>query len=258
MVSNVSEDEVGPRPLIGLPTYYGRGQYGVWDRDAAFLPSVYVTAVSRAGGRVVLLPPEQPWSAAELAELDGIVLTGGDDVDPALYGESAHPRTQVPNTRRDSFETTLYRHARQSDIPVLAICRGAQIVNIVHGGTLHQHLPDLTGFGAHEAEVKDEFAVVDVTTVPGTTTSATIGGYVSVRCHHHQAIDRLGDGLNVSGYAADGCIEAFETADARMLAVQWHPEETLDDLRLFTELVTAAHDRARTRTTTEPTVEARP
>ncbi|SDT12271.1 putative glutamine amidotransferase [Brevibacterium siliguriense] len=256
MVSNDSEPADRPRPLIGLPTYYGRGQYGVWDRDAAFLPSVYVTAITRAGGRVVLLPPEQPWSAAEVAALDGIVLTGGDDVDPTLYEATAHPRTQVPNARRDSFETTLYRHARQSDIPVLAICRGAQIVNTVHGGTLHQHLPDLTGFGPHEAEVKDEFAVVDVVTVPGTTTSATIGETVSVRCHHHQAIDRLGEGLNVSGHAGDGCIEAFETPDARMLAVQWHPEETLDDLRLFTELVNAAGDRARM--TIDPTVEARP
>lgn len=234
------------RPLIGLPTYYGRGQFGVWDRDAAFLPSVYVTAVTRAGGRVVLLPPEDPWTLAEVAELDGIILTGGDDVDPELYDAQAHPRTQVPNTRRDSFETALYRHARTAEVPVFAICRGAQIVNTVHGGTLHQHLPDLEGYGAHEAEKKDEFAEVTVATAPDTAVSGLIGTGATVRCHHHQAIDRLGEGLIVSARSEDGCIEALETPDGLMLAVQWHPEETLHDLRLFTGLVDAAARRAST------------
>ena len=239
MVSNGSEERA-PRPLIGLPTYYGRGQFGVWDRDAAFLPSVYVTAVTRAGGRVVLLPPEQPWTLTEVAELDGIVLTGGDDVDPALYGAERGRHTQVPNIRRDVFEASLYQHARTAEVPVLAICRGAQIVNIVHGGTLHQHLPDVPGYGAHGAEKKDEFAEVRVQTEPDTAVSALIGSETTVRCHHHQAIDCLGEGLVVSARSADGCIEAFETPDQAMLAVQWHPEETLDDFRLFIGLVEAA------------------
>ncbi|GAA1538388.1 gamma-glutamyl-gamma-aminobutyrate hydrolase family protein [Brevibacterium picturae] len=242
------------RPLIGLPTYYGRGQFGVWDRDAAFLPSVYVTAVTRAGGRVVLLPPEDPWTLNEVAELDGIILTGGDDVDPALYDAEAHPRTQVPNTRRDIFETTLYRHARAANVPVFAICRGAQIVNTVHGGTLHQHLPDLEGYGAHEAQKKDEFAEVAVRTAPDTAVSGLIGTGTTVRCHHHQAINNLGEGMIVSARSEDGCIEAFETPDGSMLAVQWHPEETLEDLRLFTSLVAAAAQRART-TKTVPTIQ---
>lgn len=249
MASNDSDSPTAGRPVIGLPTYYGRGRYGVWDRDAAFLPSVYVTAVTRVGGRVVLLPPEQPWSPAEVADLDGIVLTGGDDVDPALYGAEPHARTQIPNTRRDSFETALYRHARSAEIPILAICRGAQIVNTVHGGTLHQHVPDLPGLDPHEAEVKDEFAEVAVTSIPGTATSAIIGPTTAVRCHHHQSIDRLGEGLVLSARAADGTIEAFETRDAAMVAVQWHPEETLKDLRLFSHLVAAAETRQRSRTT---------
>ncbi|MCF2589315.1 gamma-glutamyl-gamma-aminobutyrate hydrolase family protein [Brevibacterium sp. UCMA 11752] len=240
------------RPLIGLPTYYGRGQFGVWDRDAAFLPSVYVTAVTRAGGRVVLLPPEDPWTLNEVAELDGIILTGGDDVDPALYDARAHPRTQVPNVRRDSFETTLYRHARTAKVPVFAICRGAQIVNTVHGGSLYQHLPEVDGYGAHEAEKKDDFAEVAVRTVPDTAVSGLLGTGATVRCHHHQAIDCLGDGLIVSARSADGCIEALETPDGSMLAVQWHPEETLDDLRLFAGLVNAAARSARTPTSTTP------
>ncbi|HCG55727.1 MULTISPECIES: gamma-glutamyl-gamma-aminobutyrate hydrolase family protein [Brevibacterium] len=238
------------RPLIGLPTYYGRGQFGVWDRDAAFLPSVYVTAVTRAGGRAVLLPPEGPWALSEVAELDGLILTGGDDVDPGLYEARAHPRTQVPNVRRDSFETTLYRHARTANVPVFAICRGAQIVNTVHGGTLHQHLPDLDGYGAHEAEKKDEFAEVEVATTPDTAVAGLIGTEATVRCHHHQAIDDLGAGLIVSARSDDGCIEALETPDGSMLAVQWHPEETLEDLRLFTGLVEAAACRVKTTTTT--------
>lgn len=249
MASNDSDSPTAGRPVIGLPTYYGRGRYGVWDRDAAFLPSVYVTAVTRVGGRVVLLPPEQPWSPAEVADLDGIVLTGGDDVDPALYGAEPHARTQIPNTRRDSFETALYRHARSAEIPILAICRGAQIVNTVHGGTLHQHVPDLPGLDPHEAEVKDEFAEVAVTSIPGTATSAIIGPTTAVRCHHHQSIDRLGEGLVLSARAADGTIEAFETRDAAMVAVQWHPEETLEDLRLFSHLVAAAEMCQRSRTT---------
>ena len=258
MASNDSEADLNPasttrRTLIGLPTYYGRGQFGVWDRDAAFLPSVYVTAVIRAGGRVVLLPPEDPWCLAEVAELDGIILTGGDDVDPALYDAQAHPRTQVPNTRRDSFETALYRHARTANVPVFAICRGAQIVNTVHGGTLHQHLPEVGGFGAHEAEKKDDFAEVAVTTSPDTAVSGLIGSGTTVRCHHHQAIDNLGEGLVVSARSEDGCIEAFETPDASMIAVQWHPEETLDDLRLFVGLVEAAAHRETTPKTTTPT-----
>ncbi|GAA1928050.1 gamma-glutamyl-gamma-aminobutyrate hydrolase family protein [Brevibacterium antiquum] len=251
MASNDSDPTLGSaaldptmrRPLIGLPTYYGRGQFGVWDRDAAFLPSVYVTAVTRAGGRVVLLPPEDPWTLNEVAELDGIILTGGDDVDPGLYNAQAHPRTQVPNVRRDSFETALYRHARTAEVPVFAICRGAQIVNTVHGGSLYQHLPDLDGYGAHEAPKKDEFAEVAVQTAPNTAVSGLIGTGATVRCHHHQAIDRLGDGLIVSARSADGCIEALETPDGSMLAVQWHPEETLDDLRLFAGLVAAANQR---------------
>ena len=249
MASSVSDPVLDPttrRPLIGLPTYYGRGQFGVWDRDAAFLPSVYVTAATRAGGRVVLLPPEDPWSLAEVAELDGIILTGGDDVDPALYEAQRDPRTQVANTRRDSFETTLYRHARTANVPVFAICRGAQIVNTVHGGTLHQHLPDLDGYDAHEAPKKDEFAEVAVRTALGTAVSGLIGDGTTVRCHHHQAIDRPGEGLIVSARSDDGCIEALETPDGSMLAVQWHPEETLDDLRLFIGLVEAAARRAST------------
>lgn len=249
MASSDSEVLARGRPLIGLPTYYGRGQFGVWDRDAAFLPSVYVTAVTRAGGRVVLLPPEQPWTPGEVAELDGIVLTGGDDVDPALYGAKPHERTQAPNERRDRFETLLYRHACSEQVPILAICRGAQIVNTIHGGTLHQHVPDLPGLDPHEAEAKDEFANVAVTTVPDTVTSAIIGPDTIVRCHHHQSIDRLGKGLILSARAADGTIEAFEGDNSDLVAVQWHPEETLEDLRLFAYLVEAATARRRSRTT---------
>lgn len=249
MDSNGSDLPTHRRPLIGLPTYYGRGQFGVWDRDAAFLPSVYITAVTRAGGRAVLLPPEQPWSAGEVADLDGVILTGGDDVDPSLYGAEPHARTQAPNTRRDRFETALYRHASAAGVPILAICRGAQIVNTVHGGTLHQHLPDLAGLDPHESEIKDEFAEVVVTAVAGTAAARIIGAETTVRCHHHQSLDRLGDGLVLSARASDGTVEAFESVDAAMLAVQWHPEETLDDLRLFTDLVGRAEQRLRARST---------
>ncbi|GAB3556182.1 gamma-glutamyl-gamma-aminobutyrate hydrolase family protein [Spelaeicoccus albus] len=243
------------RPLIGLPTYYGRSQHGVWDVKAAFLHATYIDAVSRAGGRVALLPPQQAWTVSETAELDGLILTGGEDIDPARYGEGRGPSTGWTNTERDDFESDLYRSARAAGVPLLGICRGAQVINAVHGGTLYQHLPDVQGLDKHEGTRRDEFQHVEVATIPGTTASGVLGGGVQVRCHHHQGIDRLGSDLRVSARATDGGIEAIETTaptGPMLLAVQWHPEESLDDLRLFQALVDAAAHRQQ-RSTHEPT-----
>jgi putative glutamine amidotransferase len=230
-------------PVIGLTTYLDQAQTGVWNVPASFLPAVYFQGVTAAGGVAVLLPP-QPVDAdiagRVLDGLDGLLLTGGKDVDPAVYGQPPHPRTDQPARQRDAWELALLRAALQRRLPVLGICRGAQVLNVALGGTLHQHLPDVIGHGGHRAG-NAEFSTLPVRTVPGTRLAGLVGESVDARCYHHQAIAELGDGLVVSGWDGDGVIEALELpGDGFVLAVQWHPEESLDDLRLFSAIVEAA------------------
>jgi len=230
-------------PVIGLTTYLNRAQLGVWDVPASFLPAVYFQGVTAAGGVAVLLPP-QPVDS-EIAErvldgLDGLLITGGKDVDPAAYGQEPHPSTDQPGGQRDAWEFGLLRAALQRQLPVLGICRGAQVLNVALGGTLHQHLPDVIGHSGHRAG-NAVFNTLPVRTVAGTRLAALVGESVDARCYHHQAIADLGEGLVVSGWDADGVIEALELpGQSFVLAVQWHPEESLDDLRLFSAIVEAA------------------
>jgi putative glutamine amidotransferase len=232
-----------PAPVIGLTTYRQQARSGVWDVHASFLPGGYLDGVTGAGGIVALLPP-QPVDAGiasrVLDTLDGLIITGGKDLDPASYGHQSHPATEEPARDRDTWEFALAEAALQRRMPILGICRGAQVLNVTLGGTLHQHLPDVIGHSGHR--VGDAvFATSTVRTVEGSRLSALLGPSVQVRCYHHQAIDRLGEGLMVSGTDADGVIEAAElTGPDFVVAVQWHPEETLDDLRLFAGLVDAA------------------
>lgn len=239
------------RPIIGLTTYLQQAQTGVWDVHASFLPAIYLEGVSLAGGVAVLLPP-QPVDA-EVADrvldgLDGLIITGGRDVDPASYGQRRHPATDEPvasNRERDAWEFALLDGAIRRRIPVLGICRGAQVVNVALGGTLHQHLPDVLGHTRHQ-QGNAVFTTSSVRTVPGTRLAALIGESSDAQCYHHQAIDKLGDGLIVGAQDADGVIEAVEMPGADfVLAVQWHPEERLDDLRLFAAVVEAAAQYAR-------------
>ncbi|WP_345712786.1 gamma-glutamyl-gamma-aminobutyrate hydrolase family protein, partial [Kineococcus glutinatus] len=246
MVSSASETGAPRRPLVGLTTYLERSRHGVWDVDAALLPAVYVDGVRAAGGRPVLLPPTGPgepeWSDDELADLDALVLTGGADVDPARYGAVALPTTQAPHPARDHTETSLLHAALRLGRPVLGICRGAQVLNVALGGTLHQHLPDVLGGSGHQGSPA-VFATTTARLVPGTRLHGLLGEQVRVRCYHHQAVDRLAPGLRVAACAADGTVEAVEAADpARgfLLGVQWHPEEDATDLRLFEAVVAAA------------------
>lgn len=241
MVSNASD---GVRPVIGLTTYLQRAQTGVWDVTASFLPAIYVEGVTLAGGIATLLPPQpvdDTIAERVLDGLDGLVITGGRDVDPARYGQPAHDTTDQPATDRDAWEFALLQGALARHLPVLGICRGAQVLNVALGGTLMQHLPDVLGHTRHQAG-NAVFTTTSVRTVVGTRLASLIGGTSDAQCYHHQAIDRLADGLIVSAQdAADGVIEGVELpGDDFVLAVQWHPEERLDDLRLFAGVVQAA------------------
>lgn len=250
MVLSVCEDLGAVRPVIGLTTYLQQAQTGVWDVRASFLPAIYFEGVGLAGGISVLLPPQPADDAVAeriVSGLDGLIITGGRDVDPATYGAPRHPTTDEPGVdsrTRDEFEFALLRAALRRGIPVLGICRGAQVLNVALGGTLHQHLPDVVGHVRHQ-QGNAVFSTSTITTMPGTTVAALVGPDTEAQCYHHQAIDRLGDGLIVSASDTDGVIEAVELDPAQhpdrwVVAVQWHPEERLDDLRLFAGLVGAA------------------
>ncbi len=238
----VSESFASARPVIGLTTYLQQAQTGVWDVRASFLPDAYLHGVTRAGGIATLLPP-QPVdvgiAARVLTGIDGLIITGGRDIEPAAYGHRPHPATDEPDTGRDVWEFALLAEALRRRMPVLGICRGAQVLNVALGGTLHQHLPDIGHTGHQQGSAT--FSTSTIHTVPHTRLAALIGETAAVACYHHQGIDRLGERLVVSAHDGDGVIEAAEMTGADfVVAVQWHPEETPGDLRLFAGLVQAA------------------
>lgn len=234
-------------PVIGLTMYLEQIKTGVWDVPAAYLPADYFEGVVLAGGVPMLLPP-QPVDADTvnrvLDSLDALVITGGYDVDPATYGQEPHETTDEPRSNRDSWELALLRAALDRHLPVLGICRGAQLLNVAFGGTLHQHLPEVIGHSGHRAG-NGVFSRLPVRTVTGTRVAALLGDSADVPCYHHQAIDKVGEGLVVGAWDVDGVVESVELpGDAFALAVQWHPEKSLDDLRLFAALIDAARSFA--------------
>jgi gamma-glutamyl-gamma-aminobutyrate hydrolase PuuD len=206
-----------------------------------------LAAVTAAGGLPVLLPPVPASDAARRAVdgIDALLLTGGADVEPVRYGAEPLATTQAPRPDRDGWEADLLAAALDCDLPVLAICRGAQVLNVAFGGTLHQHVPDLVGHQGHQPGP----AVLGATPVrlaEGSLAAAILGDEVKVPCYHHQSVDRLGAGVEAVGWADDGMIEAVVLTGRRfVLGVQWHPEDG-DDPRLFDALVAAATpDQAR-------------
>ena len=238
---SVSSGAVAP-PVIGLTTYRQQARSGVWDVPASFLPAVYLEGVTRTGGIAVLLPP-QPVDGAiaeqVIGRLDGLILTGGKDVDPAAYGQQPHPATEEPANERDEWEFALLRAALDRRVPVLGICRGPQVINVALGGTLHQHLPDVLGHSGHRV-ADATFASHTAQIAAGSRLNRLLGESIQTRCYHHQAIDQLGTGL-VASARCDGIVEGIESAGTDfVVGVQWHPEENLDDLRLFAALVEAA------------------
>jgi gamma-glutamyl-gamma-aminobutyrate hydrolase PuuD len=227
---------------VGLTGYGERARFGIWDLDAVLLPRDYPDMVAAAGG-APLLVPSLPAAAPGVDALDALVLTGGPDLDPARYGAAPHPRTRPAAAERDAAELVMLRRALDRGIPVLGVCRGAQLLNVALGGTLHQHLPEIVGHHGHNP-TPGVFGSTTVRLDPGGRVGATVGSRLTVQCHHHQAVDRPGAGLAVTGRAADGTIEAVELAGHPFaVGVQWHPEQDGADVRLVTALVTAARSR---------------
>ena len=241
------------RPVIGLTTYLEQAKQGVWDVRAAFLPQQYFDAVTASGGIAVLLPPQPDPDAAApavLDGLDGLILTGGLDVQPELYGAPRHPLTDPARPDRDAWELALFRGAEERRMPVLAICRGLQLVNVARGGTLHQHLPDALGTERYRIG-GGVFATNEVTVDEDSRLAGIVGaGPLDVHSYHHQGVDRLGEGLVVTARTDDGLVQAFEAeGDQYLVGVQWHPEENAEDRRLFAGLVgEAAQYRSATGT----------
>jgi gamma-glutamyl-gamma-aminobutyrate hydrolase PuuD len=227
------------RPRIGITTYLEPTIWGVWERDAALLPRVYLDAVVAAGGVPLLLPPVGT-DAAVLDVLDGLIVAGGCDVDPSSYDATPHPETVDTRPGRDEHEKVLIRGALDRDLPLLAICRGLQMLNVTLGGTLQQHLPDVVAHDEHRPSPA-VFGTTEVKVEPDTLTGRLFGERTSVHCYHHQAIDVVAPGLRVTARAGDGTVEAAEVDGHDFaIGVQWHPEENPDDLRLFTALTAAA------------------
>lgn len=228
------------RPVIGITTYREPASWGVWQRPADLLGAGYADAVLDAGGAPVLLPPLPEVALEVLRLLDGVVLSGGADVDPSRYGVDSHPRTGAPRTDRDETELLLATTCWERSLPLLAICRGMQILNVAMGGDLVQHLPDVEGAAAHRG-ADGVFVERTLSVDPGSLLGGAVGASLDVHCYHHQGVGRVGHGLRAVAWSQDGLVEALERVDGGsfVLAMQSHPEESADR-RIFARLVEAA------------------
>ena len=227
------------RPIVGITSYAEDARWGVWEAPAALIPLTYVNAVEAAGGRALLVPPSAEGVEETLDALDGLILSGGADLDPASYGAEAHPKTNGIRPERDGAELALLEAALARDMPVLAVCRGSQVLNVALGGDIVQHLPEVVGHEGHK-QTPGAFADHDVDVLPGTKLHDVIGEHAPVKSHHHQGYGRLGEGLREAARANDGTVEAIEDPSRRFaLGVLWHPEEG-EDAALFQALVEEA------------------
>ena len=228
------------RPLIGITSYAAdRVKWGVWDVPAVLIPSAYVRAVAEAGGRPLLVPPSEGDVEETIDALDGLILSGGPDVDPSLYGADPHPETNGIRPERDRAELALLEGALARDMPVLAICRGMEVLNVAAGGDLVQHLPDVVGDSRHR-HTPGAFADHEVVLQRGSRVEKLLGERAPVKSHHHQGVGRLGERLTEAAWADDGTIEAVEDRSRRFaVGVLWHPEEG-EDFALFRGLVEEA------------------
>jgi putative glutamine amidotransferase len=205
--------------------YRERAAWGVWDQGADLLPERYASAVQATGGAALLLPVGRPDTAESVLDgLAGLILTGGADIDPTHYGQSAQPHTDQPRSDRDEWEFALADAALRRGTPILGICRGLQVLNVLLGGSLVQHLPDVVGSTRH-GEAAGRYNDHSVRLDPASRVGSILGPEVTAASHHHQGVDRLADSLVATGWTDDGVIEAVERPGLSWVAaVQWHPE----------------------------------
>jgi putative glutamine amidotransferase len=234
------------RPAIGICAALERARWSVWDQQAFLLPRSYIDAVQRAGGLALMLPADDnaiddPDSILDL--IDGLILAGGADIDPGAYGSERHAETLGTVPERDTFEIALTRRAFERDLPLLGICRGMQLMNVARGGTLLQHLPESHGHSDHRRNPGSfDGADHDVRLRDGSLAARAAGETThGTKSHHHQAVDRLGEGFEITGWSTlDELPEAIEAPESRFaLGVQWHPEAD-ETSRLIEALVAEA------------------
>jgi putative glutamine amidotransferase len=228
------------RPLIGITSYAQPARWGAWELPAALVPLFYVESVEQAGGRALVVPPSTDAVDETLDVLDGVVFSGGIDIDPATYGAERHATTDPAQVHRDAGELALLERALERDMPTLAICRGFQLLNVARGGDLVQHLPESVGHEGHRQEL-GRFSEHPVEVKGGTKLASILGRHHGgVQSSHHQGVGRVGDGLVETAWADDGTLEGLEDPDKRFaLAVLWQPEME-EDKRLFAALVEEA------------------
>ena len=229
------------KPLIGITSYVDHARWGVWSTQAALLPYGYVAAVQQSGGRALLLPPSEDAAPETVAALDGIIFSGGPDLNPALYGAEPEPDIIATRSERDSSEVVLMRAALESGMPLLGICRGMQLLNVVLGGDLDPDLP-----GTLHLEQPGQLAEHDVTITPNCALGRLLGDRAPVHSHHHQGPRRLGKRLRAVAWAEDGLVEGIEVEEGSAIGVLWHPEVS-EDRRLFEGLVAEARAWAATK-----------
>jgi putative glutamine amidotransferase len=227
------------KPIIGITSYAEEVTWGAWVESAALVPLSYVRAIERSGGRPLVVPPSADSVDETLAVLDGIVFSGGSDLDPAVYDAERHDKTDEAREERDRAELALLGAALERDMPVLAVCRGSQVLNVARGGDLVQHLPEVLGHERHR-HMEGVWSEHDVRIEPGSRVGEMLGEHTPVKSHHHQGYGRIGKGLRVAAWADDGTVEALEDPEKRFaIGVLWHPEEG-KDMALFAALVEEA------------------
>ena len=227
------------KPIVGITSYAEAVTWGAWTEPSALVPLSYVRAIERAGGRPLIVPPSDDSVEETLAVLHGIVFSGGSDLDPELYDADRHPETDEARELRDRAEMALLTAALERDMPVLAVCRGSQVLNVARGGDLVQHLPEVLGHEKHR-HTPGEWSDHDVKIEPESRVGGLLGKRAPVKSHHHQGYGRIGEGLRETAWAEDGTVEALEDPAKRFaVGVLWHPEEG-EDMALFQALVEEA------------------
>ena len=235
------------RPLIGITSYAEEVRMGVWTEDAAVVPLAYVRAVEHAGGRPLVVPPAEDGVEETLDALHGVIFSGGGDLDPGLYDAAPHGETDAPKPWRDQAEMRMLEAALARDMPVLAICRGSQLLNVARGGDLVQHLPEVVGDEKHRHE-PGAFSDHSVQVAQDSRLGGLLGEHAPVKSHHHQGMGKIGRGLREVAWAEDGVVEGLEDPEKRFaFGVLWHPEEG-EDFALFKGLVEEAERYREERT----------